>query len=38
MDLYDETTNPDEHIENIKEIVGYHNVWRAVKCRLFAST
>jgi len=28
MDLYDETTNPDEHIENIKEIVDYHNVWR----------
>lgn len=38
MDPYDKTTNPNEHIKNIKTILKYLNVRGAVKCRLFAKT
>src|ERR1051325_10274225 len=32
---YDNTTDPDEHIENIDALLDYHGVHEAIKCRLF---
>jgi hypothetical protein len=38
MDSYDGTTDPDEHIENIKAVLTYRSVQGAVKCKLFVTT
>jgi len=38
MDSYDGTTDPDEHIENIEEVLTYRSVQGALKCKLFVTT
>jgi hypothetical protein len=38
MDSYDGTTDPDEHIENIKAVLTYRSVRGTVKCMLFVTT
>jgi hypothetical protein len=38
MDSYDGTTDPDEHIENIKAILTYRSVRDTVKCKIFVTT
>ena len=38
MDSYDGTTDPDEHIENIKAFLTYRSVQGAIKCKLFVTT
>jgi hypothetical protein len=36
--LYDGTSDPGDHIENIEAMLHYHNVSGAIKCRLFPIT
>ena len=38
MDSYDGTTDSDEHIENIEEVLTYGSVQRTIKCKLFVTT
>lgn len=38
MSSYDETIDPDEHIENIEVVLTYRHVRGAVKCKLFVTT
>jgi len=38
MDSYDETSDPEEHIENIKVVLTYRFVRGANKCKLFVTT
>lgn len=38
VNSYDKATYFDEQVENIEAILDYHNVWGAVKCRMFATT
>ena len=38
MDSYDGTTDPDEHIKNIEEVLTYRSVHGTVKCKLFVTT
>jgi hypothetical protein len=37
MDSYNETTDPDEHIENIEAVLTYRSV-QGAKCKLFVTT
>lgn len=38
LDLYDGTTDPNEHIQNIEVVMDYHVVWGSIKCRIFPTT
>jgi len=38
MDSYDETTDPNEHIEKIKVVLTYKELRGVIKCKLFVST
>jgi hypothetical protein len=36
--MYDGTSDPDEHIENIDIVLDYRGIRGAVKCKLFPTT
>ncbi|MCI69110.1 hypothetical protein A2U01_0090371 [Trifolium medium] len=38
MDIYDGSTDPDNHIENIEVVLDYRGVRRSIKCKLFPTT
>ncbi|XP_058775521.1 uncharacterized protein LOC131649780 [Vicia villosa] len=38
LDLYDETTDPDDHIRSIEAVMDYHVVKGSIKCRIFPTT
>ncbi|MCI08447.1 hypothetical protein A2U01_0029524, partial [Trifolium medium] len=35
MDTYDESTDPDDHIENVEAVLDYRGVRGSIKCKLF---
>jgi hypothetical protein len=37
MDTYDGTTDPDDHIENIKVVFDYRGVRGSIKCKLYST-
>lgn len=38
LDFYDGTTDQDEHILSIEDIMDYHVVRRSIKCRILSMT
>ncbi|XP_058777898.1 uncharacterized protein LOC131652136 [Vicia villosa] len=38
LDLYDGTTDPDDHIQSIEAVMDYHVVRGSIKCRIFPTT
>ncbi|XP_058741193.1 uncharacterized protein LOC131613551 [Vicia villosa] len=38
LDLYDGTTDPDDHIRSIEAVMDYHVVRGSIKCRIFPTT
>ncbi|XP_058733300.1 uncharacterized protein LOC131604903 [Vicia villosa] len=38
LDLYDETTDPDDHIRSIEAVMDYHVVRGSIKCQIFPTT
>ncbi|MCI30145.1 hypothetical protein A2U01_0051354, partial [Trifolium medium] len=38
MDIYDGSTDPVDHIENIDAVLEYRNVRGSIKCKLFPTT
>ncbi|MCI69474.1 hypothetical protein A2U01_0090736, partial [Trifolium medium] len=38
MNIYDGSTDPVDHIENIEVILKYRNVRGSIKCKLFPTT
>ncbi|XP_058776739.1 uncharacterized protein LOC131651084 [Vicia villosa] len=38
MDLYDGTTDPEDHILSVVTMLDYHSVSGAIKCRIFPTT
>ncbi|XP_058775571.1 uncharacterized protein LOC131649834 [Vicia villosa] len=38
LDLYDGTTDPEEHIRSIEAVMDYHVVRGSIKCRIFPTT
>ncbi|MCI50474.1 hypothetical protein A2U01_0071718, partial [Trifolium medium] len=35
MDIYDGSTNPVDHIENMEAVLEYRNMRGSIKCKLF---
>ncbi|MCI90890.1 hypothetical protein A2U01_0112184, partial [Trifolium medium] len=38
MDIYDGSTDPVDHIENIEAVLEYRNIRGSIKCKLFPTT
>ncbi|MCI67330.1 hypothetical protein A2U01_0088588, partial [Trifolium medium] len=38
MDIYDGSTDPNDHIENIDVVLDYTGVRGSIKCKLFPTT
>lgn len=38
MDLYDGTTDPEDHILHVETMLDYHFINGAIKCRIFPTT
>ncbi|MCI40797.1 hypothetical protein A2U01_0062030, partial [Trifolium medium] len=38
MDIYDGSTDPVDHIENIEAVLEYRNARESIKCKLFPTT
>jgi hypothetical protein len=38
MDIYDGSTDPNDHIENIEVVLDWRRVRGAIKCKLFSTT